>query len=117
MATITTLRSDDLDTLLADEIVGHAADLLRASGSTHLSYDADGDLAGLVYYAAETSTWYAADLDDCRALLAAQVRAQTVTGEDRAEALATVYSHWCSSTSLPEGESAEAAATAAEWTI
>jgi hypothetical protein len=114
VTTIATLQTDDLDTLLADEIVGHAADML---GRSHHAFDAGGDLAGLVYYATETRTWYGADLDDCRRLLADQIEAQSVTDEDRREALATVYSHWCSATSLPEGESEDAAATAAGWTL
>ena len=67
----------------------------------------DGDIVGVVYYADETSTYYAVTIADCRDYR-----------DIRRAGTQSAYSHWCAgSTPEGEGETANDAAEAAGWTI
>lgn len=90
----------DLD---LDAIAALAAKQL--AGSVYC--DKDGDPIGVVYYADETSTYYAVSLDDCADLV--------VLLRNRTE---DAYSHWCAGSS-PDGEGSteESALEAAGWDV
>jgi hypothetical protein len=89
----------DLDDALNEDIANLAASEIDGA----LAYDADGDVAGIVYYAYETQEWYAVDLSQCRDLIEFL---RSPDSEIREEA----YSHWCAATSMDGFESAEEAA-------
>jgi hypothetical protein len=76
-----------------------AAAAARALTDGQVVLDTDGDPIGVTYYDAGTRRWYAADLDDCRALL-------TRIGARERDA----YSRWCSDTGSTEHEYREDAA-------
>lgn len=76
----------DASDALAEEIV--SAVVLHIGRAAERAYDAEGDLAGITYYAAETARYYAASLIDLERYIA------TVQRREDGDA----YSIWCAET-------------------
>ena len=88
-------------TATATELLAAATKLLPAART---AYDADGNPAGVIYFAAETRLWYAVGVADLAALV-----------EGRSH---DWYSEWCAdSAPVGEGGAADDAASDAGWRL